>query len=668
MINIGLVGNPNSGKSTLFNALTKSRQHTGNWPGVTVEKKEGVLKYNGDNYNIIDLPGIYSLSASSEDEVVARDYIIKDKPDIIINVVDATNIERNLYLTTQVLELEKNVVIALNMMDEANEQGIKIDAEKLSKKLSVPVVCISALKGTNINSLIDTVIAQAGNRKEDELELLDYGNEILSEIDEIEKSIIKEDFDYPSKWIALKLLENDIYISDYMKEKGIIDIDDIVKKSSDKIEDILDFDSEIIIADRRYVVISDYIDGCVHKESSDKKTLTDKIDKVLTHKYFGIPIFGAIMLVLYQLTFTIGSGLQDYADSLIGTIASYVVTYLEGIGTSDIIVRFVEGGVFAGVGAILSFLPLVMVMYFLIGILEDSGYMARAAYVMDRLMRYLGLHGKTFVSMLIGVGCNVPGIMSTRTLENKKDRMIALLINPFVSCGARLPIYLVFIDAFFTKSKGLILFSLYALGIIVALVAGKILSKTLFKGEQSYFVMELPKYRIPSIKNVVLLMFEKAGSFFKKAGVVILPMMIILWFLSNFPFGVEEYSSQSLLGQIGGVIAPIFAPAGFGTWQAGVSVFTGIIAKESVVATMGMLYAGVGEGYALTSAIQAVFTPLSAISFMVFTLLYTPCLVALAAIKKETNTKWMLFTAAYTFAIAWVMSVLVYNIGKLLGF
>ncbi|MGL4452030.1 MAG: ferrous iron transport protein B [Sarcina sp.] len=668
MLRIGLAGNPNCGKSTLFNVLTKARQHTGNWPGVTVEKKEGVLKYQDESYTIIDLPGTYSLGAYSEDEIVARDYIIKDKPDVIINVVDATNIERNLYLTTQILEIGARVVIALNMMDEAKKQDIDIDLVELSKRFGVPVVGISALKNENINLLIEEVLKVSKNNKKKVVDLLDYGIEINTEVKSIGKMIEGENLEYPNSWVALKLLENDEYIVNYIKSKGIVDIEDEIQNAIKRVEDSLEFEPEIAIVDKRYSYISKRIDGVVkRKEKNYEESFYDKLDKIITNKYLGIPIFGVVMFLLYQLTFTFGAGLQEYADQIISTIGDKVVTSMQLAGFSDTLTGFIGSGIFGGVGAVISFLPLIMVMYFLIGLLEDSGYMARAAYVMDKLMRTIGLHGKTFVSMLIGVGCNVPAIMSTRTLDNKKDRMIALLINPFVSCGARLPIYLVFIEAFFTKNKGVILFGLYITGIIVALIAGKIFSKTLFKGEPSYFVMELPTYRIPSIKNVSLLMFEKAWAFFKKAGLIILPMMVVLWFLSNFPFGVEEFSSESLLGQIGGFIAPIFAPAGFGTWEAGVSVFTGILAKETVVATMGLLY-GVAEGASLNVALQTAFTPLSAIAFMVFSLLYTPCLVALGAIKKETNIKWMLFTAIYTFTVAWVAAVLVYQIGTLFGF
>ena len=423
------------------------------------------------------------------------------------------------------------------------------------------------------------------------------------------------------------------------------------------------------IVDKRYSFISSITEDVIKKPSEKQVTTTEKIDKIVTNKYLGIPIFALIMYCLYELTFIIGAGIQEWFGDIIAKAGVIVSEWFSNMGAPELLVGFIDKGLFGGVGAVLSFLPLIMVMYFLLGLLEDSGYMARAAYVMDRLMSGLGLHGKTFVSMIVSVGCNVPGIMSTRTLENKKDRMIAILINPFISCGARMPIYAVFVEAFFPTHQGLVLFSLYVLGIIVALISGKIFSKTLFKGESSYFVMELPAYRMPSIKNVFLLMWEKAGAFFKKAGMIIFPMMIVLWALSVLPLGVEPNSEHSILGMIGSFVAPLFVLAGYGTWQAGVSLITGILAKESVVATMGMVYAGVEEGEALINVIQQVFTPLSAVSFLVMTLLYTPCLAALGAIKRETNSmKWTIFSAVYTFVIALVLSTLVYQVGLLLGF
>ncbi|MBD7912969.1 ferrous iron transport protein B [Clostridium cibarium] len=668
MKTIALAGNPNCGKTSLFNILTKARQHVGNWPGVTVEKKEGILKYQGKEYTVVDLPGTYSLGAYSEDEVIARNYIVNDKPDVVINVIDATNIERNLYLTIQLLEMGAKVVIALNMMDEAENKQIEINIKELAKKLGVPVIPTVALKSKGIEELIKISISE--DIKPSKIKI-DYGQSINDEIEALAKTIEENanNTNFTSEWAAIKLLENDEHIKNELKVSENKSINDKLEFCNKEIEEKVGFEGEMAIVNERYSFISSLVSNIIVRKENGKETITDKIDKIVTNKFLGIPIFAVIMYILYEITFIAGAGLQDIVDGLIGSLGDSVSNMLANIGAPDILVNLIGDGVFGGVGSVLAFLPLIMVMYVLIGLLEDSGYMARAAYVMDRLMRSLGLHGKTFVSMLVSTGCNVPGIMSTRTLENKKDRMIAILINPFVSCGARLPIYALFISAFFEENQGLILFAIYATGLIVALIMGKIFSKTLFKGEASYFVMELPSYKIPSIKNVVLLMWEKAGAFIKKAGVIILPVMILLTFLSNFPVGVEPNSQESLLGIIGGVIAPIFTLAGFGTWQAGVSLLTGILAKESVVATMGLIYAGVEEGPELTTAIQSIFTPLSAISFMVMALLYTPCLVALGAIKRETNSwKWTIFAASYTFVVAWIASVLVYQVGSLLGF
>ncbi|RXI83181.1 ferrous iron transport protein B [Clostridium perfringens] len=668
MLTIALAGNPNCGKTSLFNLLTKSRQHIGNWPGVTVEKKEGTLKFKGESYKVIDLPGTYSLGAYSEDEIVARNYILKDKPDVVINVVDATNLERNLYLTTQLIEMGANVVIALNMIDQAESLNIEIDTNKLSKRLGVPIIKTSAFKNRGIEELIETSIHSKKNEK---LININYGEDIENEIKNLSYLLeaYKNKLEFPVNWTALKLLENDEYIKDKVKQLNSPSIFTKLEESNKTIEKNIGFESDMSIVDKRYSFISSITEDVIKKPSKKQVTTTEKIDKIVTNKYLGIPIFALIMYCLYELTFIIGAGIQEWFGDLIAKAGVIVSDFIANMGAPELLVGFINDGLFGGVGAVLSFLPLIMVMYFLLGLLEDSGYMARAAYVMDRLMRGLGLHGKTFVSMIVSVGCNVPGIMSTRTLENKKDRMIAILINPFISCGARMPIYAVFVEAFFPTHQGLVLFSLYVLGIIVALISGKIFSKTLFKGESSYFVMELPAYRIPSIKNVFLLMWEKAGAFFKKAGMIIFPMMIVLWALSVLPLGVEPNSEHSILGMIGSFVAPLFVLAGYGTWQAGVSLITGILAKESVVATMGMVYAGVEEGEALINVIQQVFTPLSAVSFLVMTLLYTPCLTALGAIKRETNSmKWTIFSAVYTFVIALVLSTLVYQVGLLLGF
>lgn len=668
MSTIALVGNPNSGKTTLFNALTGSNQRVGNWPGVTVEKKEGVFKYNNEIHTVIDLPGTYSLGCFSEDEIVARDYILKGNPDVVINVVDATNIEKNLYLTTQILEMGAKVVVALNMIDEAEAKDIEIDIDTLSKKLGAPVVPTVASRKKGISELISKAI-ELSNKNINFNTRISYGKNIDKEIENIKGLLKDEKFDYPPQWIAIKLLEGDKEIREILKEKASSAVVDKLKNSFNSLKNNSE-NYELEIIDKRYEFINSITSAAVKIPTENKITITDKIDRITTHKFLGLPIFGLIMFIVFQLTFSIG---QDMLGGIVGTgveiLGGFIEDLLVNVNAPDWIASFITDGVIGGIGTVIEFVPLIVVLYMLMGILEDSGYMARAAYIMDNIMRKLGLQGKTFISMIIGFGCNVPGVMSTRTLDNKKDRMIAILINPFMSCGARIPIYLLFISAFFKDNGGLVLFLLYFTGIFVALLMAKIFSKTLFKGEPSYFIMELPPYRMPTIRNVLRNMWDNVSEFIVRAGTIIFTVVTILSILAMLPAGVEPYSQESLLGKIGTFIAPLFSPAGFGTWQAAVGLFAGIPAKEAIVATLGMVYAGVQEGAELVQAIQSAFTPLSAVSFMVMTLLYTPCAATLGIIKKETNSyKWTLFSALYSFLIAWIAAVLVYQIGTFLGF
>lgn len=674
---IALAGNPNCGKTSLFNTLTGSKQHVGNWPGVTVEKKEGKLKVGDRKIKVIDLPGTYSLGAYSEDEVVARDFILKDKPDVVINVVDSSNIERNLYLTMQILETGAKVVLALNMMDEARNKNIEINVDKISKALNIPVVSTVATKGEGINELIKEAI-KIGDAKENSLYKIDYGNDVEKEIKLLQETLSEcaVSLEYPESWTALKLLENDEYIKKYIEKKeNCGNINEKLEKSIENLTVAIGYEPDAFIIDKRYEVISEVIQSSVKKEIIRKESTSDKIDKWVTHKWFGIPIFGIIMFTMYQVSMTFGNGfLGGKVGDACSALGEWAGNTLTNIGTPELLKSFITDGIIGGLGSVIVFIPMIFTMYFFISILEDSGYMARAAYVMDRLMNSIGLHGKTAVSLIISGGCNVAGIMSTRTLDSRKDRMVAILINPFVSCSARLPVYALFAGAFFSGKKigifdqgGIVIFSLYALGIIVAILVGKFFSEKVFKGEESYFILELPPYRIPTAKSIFIHMWEKSQHFIKKMSTIILGLVIIVWVLSNLPGGVEPGSKDSLIGIIGSIIAPIFKPAGFGTWQASVSLITGIGAKEAVVSTLGTVY-GVGEEN-LTTIIQQAFTPLSALAFMVMSLLYCPCAATIGAIKRETNSsKWALAAVVYTCVIGWIAGVLVYQIGKLLGF
>lgn len=672
---IALVGNPNCGKTSLFNALTGSRQHVGNWPGVTVEKKEGKLNFEGKSITVVDLPGTYSLGAYSEDEVVARNFILKAKPDVVINVIDSSNIDRNLYLTTQLLEMNANVVLALNMMDEAEAKEIKINEQKLSNSLGVTSIPTIATKKQGINELLKAAIktANAGNFSKCKI---DYGREMQGEIDSISASINEcaAAIDYPAEWTAIKLLENDEYIMNHVKDKNCgSKVLSQLQKSIENITAAVGYEPEAVVVDKRYDFISEATRTSVKKSEEYNETISDKIDKIVTNRFLGIPLFAAIMFIMYQITMTFGNDLLGgYIDGAFGALGEWAAGALEG--APELVSSFIVDGVIGGLGSIFVFLPLIMVMFFLISLLEDSGYMARAAYVSDRFMQSIGLHGKTAVSMIIGAGCNVAGVMSTRTLESKKDRMIAILINPFISCGARMPVYAIFAAAFFKgktlgflSTSGLVIFSLYVIGIIIAIISAKIFSKTLFKGESSYFVMELPPYRIPTAKSVFTHMWEKAGAFVKKAGTILFASVVIIWALSIFPLGVEPGTADSLIGKLGLAIEPIFRPLGFKGWEAGVALITGMLAKEAVVTTMATVWSVSEEG--LAQAIQAQFTALSAYAFMIFTLLYAPCVAALGAIKKETNSnKWVVFSIVYNTVIAWILAFLVYQIGSLLGF
>ena len=666
---VGLAGNPNVGKTTVFNQLTGMRQHVGNWPGKTVERAEGSFKHGDYEYDIIDLPGNYALSAHSMEEIVSRDFIVDDDSDVIVNVVDAANLERNLYLTVQMMELGANLVMALNMNDFAKKKEHIIDIKLMSELLGFPVIEVNAKTKDGFDELLTTV-EKAAAKPIDASVKLSYGDELKGHLSDLQ-ALIEQDkslMDVPSVWTAIKLLEKDSIVIEKvqqssMSSKIMMEVD----KVSKHLIDIYNEGAEEVIANARYAFIDGLVAEAVKKPAVEKESTTDRIDKIVTNRLLAPFIFLGIMFVMFQLTFTIGAPFQDAIDQLFGSLAEAVA----GVIPNEYLASFICDGIIGGVGGVLTFLPIIILMFLFLSILEDCGYLARAAFTLDIVMHKLvGLHGKAFIPMILGFGCGVPAIMATRTMENEGDRMLAMMLVPFMSCTARLPIYAIFIGAFFAENQGLMLLAIYVLGIVVALIVAGILKRTMFKGMSTPFVMELPTYKVPSLKGVLLHTWDKVKGFLRKAGTIILACSIVLWALSIFPLGVEYGSADSVLGMIGKVIAPIFAPLGFGFWQAAVAIIAGLAAKEVVVATFGTL-AGMEEDdeEGITSLVQSTFTPLSAFSFMAFTLLYTPCFAAIGAIKQETNSyKWALTMCAITLVTAYIVSFLIFNIGTLAGF
>lgn len=671
-LNIALAGNPNCGKTTLFNEITGSKQHVGNWPGVTVEKKEGKYKRNKD-MNIVDLPGIYSLSPYSAEEIVARNYIVEEQPDVLINIIDATNIERNMYLTLQILETEIPTIVALNMMDEVENSGTKIDIDKISKHLGVKVVPIVARSGKNVDLLMEEV-KKASNEKNKDLKVYskdveDFLEEILRHINDNESQMIN------SRWRSIKLLEEDSIESEKLSEETKKKIESILNRANEK----LNGDAEGEIADQRYKFISNVVGESVKKkEKVDGKrveTTSDKIDKILTNRIIAIPAFLVIMYGLFSITFGEGPlGIGVYLQTLVcdfwdGPLTETILTSLQSMGASEWALSLVGDGILAGLGGVVSFLPQILVLFLLMSVLEDSGYMARVAFVMDKIFRKFGLSGKSFIPLLMGFGCSVPALMASRTLENEKDRKITMMITPFMSCGAKLPIYLMFAATLFANSnQTLIIYSIYMLGLVVAVISALILSKFVIKGESSNFIMELPQYRIPTLRSVFMHGIEKVKGFAIKAGTVILASTILIWLLSNFNFSGMCEMEDSILASIGRGIQWIFAPLGFGNWKASVGVVTGWIAKENIVSTFGVLFGASDaiteaamEGSAAIPGVAAAFTKAAAFSYMAFNLLCMPCFAAVGAIRKEMGSwKDTLMTVGFQMLVAWIVAFLVY--------
>ena len=672
-IKIALAGNPNSGKTTLFNALTGSNQFVGNWPGVTVEKKEGKLKGHKD-VKLMDLPGIYSLSPYTLEEVVARNYLINEVPDAIINIVDGTNIERNLYLSTQIMELGIPVIMAVNMMDIVEKKGDKIHIDKLSEKLGCEVVEISALKGNGIKELANKAVKLAESKQENKI-AHKFNEKVETIIDETEALLSSEVPDAQKRFFAIKLLEKDDKISENLKDVPN------VNNQIEALEKEFDDDTESIITNERYEYISSIIKGCYTKSNKEKLTTSDKIDRIVTNRWAALPIFAIVMFVVYYISVTtVGTIVTDWTnDVLFGEIIPPAIEkVLVALNCADWLQGLILDGIVAGVGAVLGFVPQMLVLFFFLAVLESCGYMARVAFIMDRIFRKFGLSGKSFIPMLIGSGCGVPGVMASRTIENDRDRKMTIMTTTFIPCGAKLPIIALIAGALFDGAWW-VAPSSYFVGVAAIIVSGIILKKTkMFAGDPAPFVMELPAYHLPTAGNVLRSMWERGWSFIKKAGTIITLSTILLWFLMNFGwldghFGMLDMETQlndSILAKIGGVIAPIFKPLGWGNWKMAVAAVTGLIAKENVVSTFGMLF-GFGseiaeDGQEVWGTLAHSMSAIAAYSFLVFNLLCAPCFAAMGAIKREmNNTKWFFFAIGYQCGLAYLVSLCIFQIGSL---
>ena len=658
-----LAGNQNCGKTTLFNQLTGSNQHVGNFPGVTVERKDGQIRGHRDA-TVVDLPGIYSLSPYTNEEIVTRDYLLDDHPDCIINIVDATNIERNLYLTLQLIELQLPMVLALNMMDEVRANGGTIKVQTLSNELGIPVVPISAARNEGVDELVDVAIRTAEVQQRPAR--VDFCSGAVHRCIHAVAHLVEDHaqrIGVPPRFAATKLVEGD----DPMLEKLKLSDNekDMVEHSVTEMETELGTDREAALADMRYTFIEGLCAHTVVKNGESREHLRSlKMDEVLTHKYLAIPIFLCIMLLIFWITFgVVGSALSDLFSLGIDAATQAASAALAAYGLNPVVHSLVIDGVFAGVGSVLSFLPTIVVLFFLLSILEDSGYMARVAFVMDKLLRKIGLSGRSFVPMLIGFGCSVPAIMATRTLSSERDRRMTILLCPFMSCSAKLPIYGMFTMAFFPRYRALVMILLYVGGMAVGVLSGLILSRTAFQGNPVPFVMELPNYRMPSPKSVGLLLWDKAKDFLTRAFTVIFLATIVIWFLQTFDtrFNVVSAGGQaSMLAGIGQVIAPLFAPLGFSDWRATTALITGFSAKETVVSTLAVL---TGANTAqLPAALAEMFTPAAACAFLAFTLLYTPCVAAIAAVRRELSGRHAAIVVCYQTLVAWLVGFVVYQL------
>jgi len=719
-LTIALAGNPNSGKTTIFNNLTGGHQKVGNWPGVTVEKKEGTAIHNGYTIRVVDLPGTYSLTAYSQEEIIARNYIINESPDLVVDVIDASNLERNLYLASQLIDLGVKLVFTLNMIDVAQSRGQIIDHEQLAVLMGVPCIPTVGSKNEGTRELLEAIVRVAEDRESITRHIhIDYGRELEAEIATVQGSIraAQPSMDeHHARWMGIKLLENDEEVIKAIEKKPRTKaVLDQRKHSTEHLQKILGDDPETLIADRRYGFIHGALTETLRHTRKDRRYLSDRVDTVLTNRLLGFPIFIFFIWAMFQLTFNLGNYPMAWIDAGVGLLAQFV----GGLMGEGLLRGLVVDGIISGVGGVAVFLPNIFILFFCIALFEDTGYMARAAFIMDKIMHTLGLHGKSFIPMIMGFGCNVPAIMATRVLESRRDRILTMLINPLISCSGRLPVYVLIAGALFGARAGNVIFSIYLIGIAMAILMGQIFKRTLFRGEIAPFVLELPPYRMPTLRGTVIHMWERGSIFIKKMGGVILVGSIVVWALSSFPQTVDysrdyeaqkgrihqeyavviqgaeqeqaaalteerdrkiaevetlkkkEFQEKSLLGRLGKGIAPVLRPLGF-DWRAGVALLTGFVAKEIVVSTFGVLYQVGGEAgeesESLRAAISKNMTPLVGYAFMIFVLAYTPCVATVAVIRRESGSwGWTAFAVGYGIALAWILAFVIYRGGMLLG-
>jgi len=721
-LTIALAGNPNSGKTTIFNNITGTRQKVGNWPGVTVEKKEGRINRSGYDLRIIDLPGTYSLTPFSIEEIVARNFILDETPDVVIDIIDASNLERSLYLATQLRELDCKVIFALNMADLARMRGSKIDARKLSELLDVPVTFTVGNKNEGIDTLLQMAIELAeSDISSRQRRRVKYSKDIESAIHKLQQ-YIEDNTDgqlpYNLRWTAIKLLEDDTIVKERIVEKTADAGGEILAETSAlrrHLTDRFDDEPEIIMTDERYGFIAGIVKEVRTSTTLQRIDISRNVDLVLTNRFVGFPIFVFFIWAMFQLTFTVG----EYPMELIDTVVGWLSAAVAGVLPDSLLKDLLLDGIIAGVGSVIIFLPNILILFFCIALFEDTGYMSRSAFLMDKIMHLIGLHGKSFIPMLMGFGCNVTAIMASRTLESEKDRILTILITPFMSCSAKLPVYVALAGTFFGARAGTVIFAVYLLGIVLSMITGRIFRSTLLKGADAPFVMELPPYRVPMLKSLVIHMWDRSKIFLKKMGGVILIGSILIWCLSSFPRNIQysvdypseiekiqttydtlihavdgtakialekekenelallmrarraERTEKSFMGRIGKALAPIFAPLGV-DWRGGIALLSGFVAKEIVVSTLGVLYAADAheKSEALRRALKSSgMTPLSALSMMIFVLLYLPCLATITTIRRETGSmKWTLFSICYSTSVAWLTAVFVYQGGRLLGF